>query len=89
MTVCKRCRVTGRVQGVWFRATTQQRAAQLGLVGYARNLVDGTVEVLACGEEGQVDLLSEWLWLGSPGSKVDQVVCELADEIPPTTFTTQ
>ena len=48
--LCNRCLVSGRVQGVFYRASAQQRAQELGVRGYARNLPDGRVEVLACGE---------------------------------------
>ena len=49
MAECRQCWVSGRVQGVYFRGATQRRAEELGVTGYARNLPDGRVEVLACG----------------------------------------
>ena len=49
--VARRCLVAGRVQGVYYRASAQQRARAAGIAGYARNLEDGRVEVLAYGEE--------------------------------------
>jgi len=55
--VCKKCLVGGRVQGVYYRHTAARRAQELGIGGYARNLPDGRVEVLACGEEQAVDRL--------------------------------
>ena len=48
--IARRCLVAGRVQGVFYRASTRARAEALGVTGYARNLADGRVEVLACGE---------------------------------------
>ena len=54
-----RCIVTGRVQGVFFRASTEREAQQLGITGYARNMSDGSVEVLACGEASAVEELKE------------------------------
>ena len=48
--IARRCLVAGRVQGVFYRASTRARAESLGVTGYARNLADGRVEVLACGE---------------------------------------
>ena len=54
--VCIIAWVYGRVQGVGFRYTTQYEAKRLGLTGYAKNLDDGSVEVVACGEEGQMRL---------------------------------
>ena len=59
--VCIIAWVYGRVQGVGFRYTTQYEAKKLGLTGYAKNLDDGSVEVVACGEEGQVEKLMQWL----------------------------
>jgi acylphosphatase len=71
--VCKKSLVSGRVQGVFYRATVAQRARELGITGYARNLQDGRVEVLACGKEANVSELVDWLWVGSSASKVTAV----------------
>jgi acylphosphatase len=71
--LCKRCLVSGRVQGVFYRASAQQRARELGLRGFARNLPDGRVEVLACGEPVAVEAFVGWLWTGSSASKVTAV----------------
>jgi acylphosphatase len=71
--VCKKCLVGGRVQGVFYRATAARRAHELGLHGHARNLPDGRVEVLACGDEKSVRTFVEWLWIGSSASKVTSV----------------
>ena len=71
--VCKKCLVSGRVQGVFYRATCAHRAAELGVHGYAKNLSDGRVEVLACGDEVAVSAFVEWLWTGSTASKVAAV----------------
>lgn len=74
--ICVRCYVSGRVQGVWYRASTREKARALGVTGYARNLEDGRVEVLACGEEGAVTALREWLWDGPPHAQVTEVSWE-------------
>jgi acylphosphatase len=74
--VCYRCLVAGRVQGVFFRASAREQALRLGLTGYARNLSDGRVEVLACGEPDQVSQLREWLRNGPPAAEVTGVACE-------------
>ncbi|MFH0364480.1 acylphosphatase, partial [Escherichia coli] len=66
--VCIIAWVYGRVQGVGFRYTTQYEAKKLCLTGYAKNLDDGSVEVVACGEEGQVEKLMQWLKSGGPRS---------------------
>jgi acylphosphatase len=71
--VARRCLVAGRVQGVFYRACTRQRALELGVSGHARNLPDGRVEVLACGTPQAVQALCEWLWQGSPASHVTSV----------------
>ncbi len=90
MTICLHCYVSGRVQGVWYRGSTRRQAEQLGLSGYARNLDDGRVEVLACGEQDAVEALQQWLWQGPPAASVTDVVCrEVALPQPlPKTFTT-
>jgi acylphosphatase len=77
--ICKRSFVSGRVQGVFYRATCRAKAESLGLTGYARNLVDGRVEVFACGEEAAVNGFVTWLWKGSPASRVTDVATEHAD----------
>lgn len=79
MRECVRCWVSGRVQGVFYRASTRERALALGLRGYARNLPDGRVEVLACGPEGAVRELEAWLREGPPMARVTAVRCEPAD----------
>jgi acylphosphatase len=71
--ICKKCLVSGRVQGVFYRGTAAQRARELGVRGYARNLPDGRVEVLACGEIQAVQTFVDWLWIGSSASKVTAV----------------
>jgi acylphosphatase len=67
--------VSGRVQGVYYRASARQRAQELGCRGYARNLVDGRVEVLAVGDPAAVSTLIEWLWQGPPAAHVADVQC--------------
>ena len=68
--------VAGRVQGVFYRASTRARAETLGITGHARNLPDGRVEVLACGQREAVEALCRWLWQGSPASHVSAVEIE-------------
>ena len=65
--------VSGKVQGVWFRAATRERALALQLQGIARNLRDGSVEVLATGADEQLDALEKWLWQGPPLAQVASV----------------
>lgn len=70
---CMRCFVRGNVQGVFFRANTHTKAAELGLTGWAHNLEEGHVEVYACGEETALQALYDWLWEGSPEAEVTDV----------------
>lgn len=65
--------VSGKVQGVWFRASTREQALALGLRGHACNLVDGRVEVLAVGPEQAMEQLAQWLQHGPPRARVDRV----------------
>ena len=78
--ICVLCHVAGRVQGVFFRASTREQAQRLGLTGYARNLPDGRVQVLACGAPDAVARLREWLRSGPPAAQVTGVACEPAPE---------
>lgn len=74
---CVKCWVHGMVQGVGFRYSTKREGEKLGLTGYARNLDDGSVEVVACGEAEQVEKLLAWLKAGGPRSaRVDKVLTE-------------
>ncbi|MGS2743676.1 acylphosphatase [Halomonas sp. LS-001] len=77
---CARAWVTGKVQGVWFRFSTQEQALQLGITGYAKNLPDGRVEVLMCGSSDNVKKLSEWLWKGPEKAHVTHVEVEVIDQ---------
>ena len=76
---CRLCHVSGRVQGVFFRASTARRAEQLGVTGHAINLRDGRVEVLACGPRPAVDALCRWLRGGPAGARVDDLEIGEAD----------
>jgi len=62
--------VSGRVQGVWYRASTLQKARQLGLVGWVRNLVDGRVEFVAEGDTTRLDELVNWSQQGPSAAEV-------------------
>ena len=74
MTIeCKQFLVSGRVQGVFFRASTQRQASELGLRGWVRNLRDGRVEVLACGEANVLEILEKWLETGPDYAKVTNI----------------
>ena len=85
---CRRWLVSGRVQGVFFRASTRRTAEALGLTGAARNLADGRVEVVACGAEAALDALAAWLHEGPPTAEVTRVEASRHDGAPPAGFTT-
>lgn len=88
MTAARRFLISGRVQGVYFRESTRRMAENLGLTGYANNLSDGSVEVLACGEDEAIQRLEHWLNHGPPMSKVDRVTAISVDVRPVKDFTT-
>ena len=65
--------ISGRVQGVWFRANTKQKAEQLGLTGWVRNTSDGCVEAVFEGEERLIKEMIEWCNKGPSLAKVEKV----------------
>jgi acylphosphatase len=65
--------ISGKVQGVYFRASAAREAQRLGLRGHALNLADGRVEVLAIGSAAAVEELGRWLHRGPPAARVDAV----------------
>ena len=65
--------ISGRVQGVFFRAETQKAARRIGVTGWVRNRPDGTVEAVFEGHAPRVDDVLDWCWNGSPMSKVSEV----------------
>lgn len=65
--------VTGRVQGVGFRWFVRERARRLGLAGWVRNQEDGSVEIVAEGDDAAIDMLGTALRAGPPGSSVENV----------------
>ena len=79
MSSARRFTVKGRVQGVFFRDSTRQVANSLGIKGHAVNLLDGDVEVFACGDGDSIEKLAEWLQNGPPMARVAKVVVEEAD----------
>lgn len=69
-----RCfKIIGRVQGVFFRDSTQRKATGLGLTGSAINLADGSVRVIAQGNEAEINELLNWLHVGPEMSVVERV----------------
>jgi acylphosphatase len=71
-----RCIVAGRVQGVYYRAATAERATELGLRGWVKNLSDGRVEAVASGSLEALTEFAAWLWQGPPAARVASVHVE-------------
>ena len=65
--------ISGRVQGVWYRASTKRKAEELGLTGWVKNTVDGNVEAVFEGDESIVHEMVNWCWIGPPLSQVADV----------------
>ena len=78
MRINKHVIISGRVQGVWFRSSTKQKANQLGLMGWVRNTDDGCVEAVFEGEEELVKEMIEWCQHGPPLARVENV--EMKDQ---------
>jgi acylphosphatase len=88
MLVARLYTIKGRVQGVFFRASTRRVAESLGITGHAINLPDGDVEVLACGESAALDQLGEWLQDGPAHARVDEVIARTIELEAPGGFRT-
>ena len=73
MNVSYMAHVSGKVQGVYFRVSSQQIAIEYSLSGYARNLTNGDVEVLMCGEEQNIKKMIKWLEQGPVGAEVSNI----------------
>jgi acylphosphatase len=65
--------IHGRVQGVWYRATTKEVASRFGIFGWVRNSPDGSVEAHIQGEDAAVDEMLDWCRRGPPGAYVDHI----------------
>jgi acylphosphatase len=65
--------ITGRVQGVWFRAFTQEKAKQFGIKGWVKNTPDGNVLVVAQGEKKDIETFIDYLRTGPPMARVDKI----------------
>ncbi len=77
---CLHLLISGRVQGVWFRESMRQEALKLGVRGWVRNLPDGRVEAVACGEAPALEALLEWSRHGPTLAKVTGVEVTEAPE---------
>ena len=65
--------ISGRVQGVFFRAATRMAATNLNLTGWVSNMADGRVEAVFEGDDENVDKMIAWCHIGSPSSRVERV----------------
>ena len=86
MNIARHVRVTGRVQGVFFRQWTCDRARELGVTGWVRNCDDGSVEAHVEGEEGAVGQLIEQIRQGPPAASVANLQVEKADPVGSASF---
>ena len=68
--------VSGDVQGVWFRISTQDKANELGLTGWVKNLFSNAVEIIAEGDMETLAELTGWLQAGPPNAKVEKISIE-------------
>ena len=68
--------ISGKVQGVWFRANTKEKARQLNIKGWVRNLPDGRVEAVFQGEKEIVEEMIKWCYKGPPLAEVENVEVE-------------
>jgi len=68
--------VKGKVQGVWYRASAQAKANELNLSGFVKNLLNGDVYIEAEGIPENLSVLIDWCYIGSPKSKVSEVISE-------------
>lgn len=69
-------KIYGKVQGVFFRVETRRKALELGILGNVRNMPDGSVEVMATGEEKNLKELLNWCYNGSKGAIVEKAEFE-------------
>lgn len=81
MKITRRLRISGRVQGVFFRESMRLRAEQLKVTGWVRNCADGTVEAIAQGDAFMVGRLIEWAQCGPAAAKVDNVEVEIVEDV--------
>lgn len=77
--ISAKVRISGRVQGVWFRQSTKEKAAELGVTGWCRNCPDGSVEAVFQGEKKIINAIIAWCHEGPRMARVDQVEVEWLD----------
>lgn len=80
-TVSAKVRISGRVQGVWFRQSTVDKAVEVGVTGWCHNCSDGSVEALFQGEKEAVQQIIDWCHEGPKMARVDRVDVEWPDSV--------
>lgn len=78
-TRCIKVLISGHVQGVFFRDSTRNKANRYSISGHAKNLSDGRVEVIACGEFNDIEQIIDWLHIGPVYSRVDKISIQEID----------
>ncbi|MBD1400153.1 acylphosphatase [Pelovirga terrestris] len=78
-SISAKVRISGRVQGVWFRQSTREQAAELGVTGWCRNCPDGSVEAVFQGDEKIVNAIIDWCHQGPKLAQVEHVHIEWLD----------
>jgi len=74
--ICQQIKVTGKVQGVWFRDSTLKKAQELGVKGFVKNQADGSVYMEVEGTESALQAFVQWCHEGPPFAKVEAVEVE-------------
>ncbi len=72
--------ISGKVQGVFYRASARQKAETLGLTGWVKNLPDGSVQLRATGPDGALAAMEAWCKVGPPGARVTEVQAQMLPE---------
>ncbi|MFH2057871.1 MAG: acylphosphatase [Pseudomonadota bacterium] len=79
--ICVKVRITGKVQGVFYRAHTRKAAIEYGVSGYVKNCPDGSVEAVFQGNQDTIDQMIQWCQTGSPSSIVSDVLVEKRSDL--------
>ena len=72
--------ISGKVQGVFFRISTQDKANKLNLTGWVKNIFNNAVEIIAEGDREELSKLTGWLQMGPPNATVDKISIEWSDQ---------
>jgi len=78
--ITKQLIISGKVQGVFYRASAKKIADQMGVQGWIKNLANGNVEAVISGSEEQINQFIKWAWEGPPKSRVDHIDIHLVSD---------